>query len=115
MLSACAAEPERHRTFCAVSLNLAKEPSSHKVVKAICAEPDLRDADLFLFQEVRRDSGKASVADEVAGRLGFSACFSESPDATDQGLAIELLVLPRYPSAFPGWGHSMHGTLGSET
>ena len=58
------------------------------MVKAICAEPHLRDADLFLFQEVCRDSGKASVADEVAGRLGFSACFAESPDATDQGLAI---------------------------
>ncbi|MEG9437751.1 endonuclease/exonuclease/phosphatase family protein [Edaphobacter sp. HDX4] len=88
MVSACAAEAVRHRTFCAVSLNLAKESCSDKVMNAIRAGPHLRDADIFLFQEVSRDSGKAGVAEEVAGRLGFHVYFADAPEIADQGLAI---------------------------
>ena len=51
MLSACAAESARHRTFCAVSLNLAKEPCFHKVVKVICVisafNPGWKDPNLY--------------------------------------------------------------------
>jgi len=80
-------------TLCAVSLNLAKEPDPDTVANVICATPRLRDADLFLFQEVRHEKGKASVADEVGHHMGHSVSFAAATDADDQGLAI----VSRYP------------------
>ncbi len=88
------AEPAQDRTLSAVSLNLAKEMDSDRIVTAIRSAPRLRDADLFLFQEVANQQFKASVAEETARKLGFFASFEPSaPGVYDQGLAI----LSRYP------------------
>lgn len=85
MLSACAAESARHRTFCAMSLNLAKEPRFHKVVKVICAEPRLRDADLAYHPRVPRRQG----LDHVESQLFDRAATEEAP--------------PKAPSSRPGF------------
>ncbi len=78
----------------AVSLNMAKETDSNKVLKAIRTAPRLRDADLYLFQEVSHKPGKPSVADEAARQLGYFASFAApTPGVYDQGLAI----VSRYP------------------
>ena len=49
------------RSFSVVSLNMAKEGDPKKVVQSLERAPRLQDADLYLFQEVRQDSGKPSV------------------------------------------------------
>ena len=77
-----------------VSLNLARETNSDNVVKAIRSAADLRDADVYLFQEVTNNEGKPSLAEEAARKLGQSVSFASSaPGVYDQGLAI----LSRYP------------------
>lgn len=81
------------RTLSTVSLNLAKESSSTTVVRAIRQAPRLRQADLFLFQEVRHTDGKPSVAEDAAHQLGYSAAFQAAPGFVDQGVAI----VSRYP------------------
>lgn len=81
------------RTISAVSLNLAKEASAEKVLRAIQDAARLREADVFLFQEVRHQEGKTSVAHEAARELGYSAAFEAAPGFSDQGLAI----VSRYP------------------
>lgn len=82
------------RVFSMVSLNMAKETNPDKVVQAIRNAPRLRDADVYLFQEVSQESGKPSVADEAAQKLGRSVSFAAAaPGASDQGLAI----VSRYP------------------
>jgi len=54
----------------------------------------LRESDLFLFQEVRHEKGKPSVAEAAARTLGFSTGFTPAAaDIYDQGLAI----VSRYP------------------
>lgn len=83
------------RTLSIVSLNLARETDPGKVVSAIRNAPRMRDADVYLFQEVRNEAGKPGVADAVARELGCSAVFAAAPGADDQGLAI----MSRYPAA----------------
>lgn len=93
MVSTNPAELAVDRTFSTVSLNLAKAASPNEVVNAIRATPRLREADLYLFQEVRHQEGKPSVADKVARNLGYSVSFAASTGVYDQGLAI----VSRYP------------------
>lgn len=93
-ISPSAARIASDRAVSAVSLNMAKEIDSCEVVKTIRTTPRLRDADVYLFQEVRHDAGKPSVADDAAQKLGYSAAFAASaPGVYDQGLAI----VSRYP------------------
>jgi endonuclease/exonuclease/phosphatase family metal-dependent hydrolase len=81
--------PASDRAFSVVSLNLAKESDSTRIVDAISRVPRLRDADLFLFQEVMTGSPASSVAEEAARRLGYSAAFrAAAPNVSDQGLAL---------------------------
>jgi endonuclease/exonuclease/phosphatase family metal-dependent hydrolase len=72
-----------------VSLNLAK------VTDAAAIERELREADVYLFQEValaRR--GAASVAEEIAARRKLNVVYSQAkPGDMDLGLAI----LTRFP------------------
>ena len=82
------------RLFSAVSLNIAKETNSDNVVNAIRAVPRLRDADLYLFQEVTNRERQTNVADEASRKLGHSVSFvASAPGIYDQGLAI----VSRYP------------------
>jgi endonuclease/exonuclease/phosphatase family metal-dependent hydrolase len=82
------------RTFSMVSLNMAKETDPDKVVDAIRDAPRLRDADVYLLQEVCHTAGKPSVADEAAHMLGYSVAFAAAaPGVYNQGLAI----VSRYP------------------
>lgn len=75
--------------FSMASLNLAKQSSPEKIVNAIGTSPGLRDADLYLFQEVRDTDGKISVAEQVAHELGRHVSFVPAgEDVHDQGLAI---------------------------
>jgi endonuclease/exonuclease/phosphatase family metal-dependent hydrolase len=82
------------RAVSVVSLNMAKEADAGKVVSAIQSAPRLRDADLFLLQEVANEKSKSSVAEETARRLGYFVMFEPAaPGVYDQGLAL----LSRYP------------------
>lgn len=93
-ISSNPAQAASDRTFSTVSLNMAKETDPDKVVDAIRDAPRLRDADVYLFQEVFHEAGKPSVADEAAHKLGYSALFAAAaPGVYDQGLAI----VSRYP------------------
>ncbi|MBV9083056.1 MAG: endonuclease/exonuclease/phosphatase family protein [Acidobacteriaceae bacterium] len=88
------AQSEADQSISAASLNLAKEPDADKVLRTIFNTPRLRDTDLFLFQEVVNEGSNSSVAEEIAGRLGYSAGFEPAPSSDyDQGLA----VVSRYP------------------
>jgi endonuclease/exonuclease/phosphatase family metal-dependent hydrolase len=67
-------------------------------VSAIDSAPRLRDADLFLFQEVAHGHSDLSVAEETARRLGYFALFEPAaPGVYDQGLAL----VSRYPIHAP--------------
>ena len=93
-VSASSAEPAPDRTVSVVSLNTAKETNPGKIVRAIHDAPRLRDADLFLFQEVAHTESNLSVAEETARRLGYFALFEPAaPGVFDQGLAL----VSRYP------------------
>jgi len=82
------------RAVSVVSLNMAKETDAGKVVGAIQRAPRLRDADLFLLQEVAHGNSNSSVAEETARRLGYFVIFEPAaPDVYDQGLAL----VSRYP------------------
>jgi endonuclease/exonuclease/phosphatase family metal-dependent hydrolase len=87
-------EPVPERSLSVVSLNIAKETDPNKIVRALDSAPRLRQADLFLLQEVVDADGKASTAGDVARRLGYFAAFAAAaPGAHDQGLAL----MSRYP------------------
>jgi endonuclease/exonuclease/phosphatase family metal-dependent hydrolase len=77
------------RTVSVVSLNLARENRADKVVSAIQNSPRLRDADLFLFQEVRHTRAGLNVAEEIARHFGYFSLFEPTADNVyDQGLAL---------------------------
>jgi endonuclease/exonuclease/phosphatase family metal-dependent hydrolase len=77
-----------------VTLNMAKEPDPAVVLHDLASVPRLRDADIFLLQEVSNREGQPSVAEQVAKRLGYQTAFSPAaPGVYDQGLA----VISRYP------------------
>jgi endonuclease/exonuclease/phosphatase family metal-dependent hydrolase len=84
-----------HRSVSAVSLNLARATDAGEVVETISDTSRLRDADVFLFQEVTSGKQTSSIADEIASRLGYFSAFEASPSADDQGLAL----VTRYPVA----------------
>lgn len=93
-ISASAAEPASDRTVSIVSLNLARETNPDKIARAIHKAPRLRDADLFLFQEVAHGGANGSVAEEIARKLKHFVSFEPAgPGILDQGLA----VISRYP------------------
>lgn len=76
-------------TFSVASLNLARQCNPERIVNAIRTSPGLRDADLYLFQEVRDADGKVSVAEQAAHELGHHVSFVPAgDDVHDQGLAI---------------------------
>lgn len=80
--------------FSMASLNLAKQGNPEKIVNALGTLPGLRNAELYLFQEVRNAGGKVSVAEQVAHELGYHVSFAPAgEDVHDQGLAI----VSRYP------------------
>ncbi len=77
-----------------VSLNTAKVTDAVRIVRDIQSAPRLRSADVFLLQEVANEDTKASVADQMAHKLGYFVAFSPAaPGVFDQGLAI----VSRYP------------------
>lgn len=93
----------RGKSLTVVSLNMAKETRVDEIVRQLDQYPALRDADIFLMQEVTKiKSSEPSVAEEVAKRWNRKVVFA-SPDAlpTTLGLAIlsrsplrETLVQP---------------------
>lgn len=73
---------------------MAKESNCERILQNINAVPRLRQAQVFLLQEVAGEPGKPSVAEQVAARLGYSVVFaSEAENVHDRGLAI-LSVYP---------------------
>jgi len=83
-----------NRTISAVSLNLAKVSDPDRIMRDIHLAPRLRNADVFLFQEVVHGESNPSVAEETARRLGYFCTFAAAaPDVRDQGLAL----VSRYP------------------
>ena len=92
------ANPDDHgaapRSVAVVSLNTAKVTDADRIVRDIQSAPRLRSADVFLLQEVANEDTKASVADQMAHKLGYFVAFSPAaPGVFDQGLAI----VSRYP------------------
>jgi endonuclease/exonuclease/phosphatase family metal-dependent hydrolase len=86
--------PPGPRTISVVSLNTAREIDAGKIMSDLNAAPRLRSADLLLLQEVANENGRASVADQLAQRLGYFVAFSPAtPGVYDQGLAL----VSRYP------------------
>jgi endonuclease/exonuclease/phosphatase family metal-dependent hydrolase len=81
------------RAFSVVSLNTAKEANPSTIMQALDGAPRLRDADVYLFQEVRQESGKPSVPAEALEGRGYHTAFRPAPGFIDQGLAI----VSRYP------------------
>jgi len=82
------------RTLSVVSLNTAKATNSEKMLHALHSAPRLRQADLFLLQEVADEDGKTNAAEGMARGLGYFAAFAAAaPGVHDQGLAI----VSRYP------------------
>ncbi len=87
-------EPGPDCSFTAVSLNVAKERDADRILAAIRDAHRLRDADIFLLQEVRHEPAGLSVAERLANKLGFHVSFAEAaPEVFDQGLAL----VSRYP------------------
>src|SRR2546429_430058 len=81
------------RPFSTVSLNIAKTTDPNEVENAIRVTPRLRDADLYLFQEVRNEEGRPSVAEEAAHKLGHSIAFAASaPGVYAQGAEVENAI-----------------------
>jgi endonuclease/exonuclease/phosphatase family metal-dependent hydrolase len=77
-----------------VTLNLAKETSSARILAEWMNASQLREADIFLLQEVREDSAVSCVVNRLGEALGMHVAFSpEGPGVDDRGLAI----LSRYP------------------
>jgi hypothetical protein len=82
-------EPVPERTVSVVSLNVAKETDPDKMVRALGSAPRLRQADLFLLQEVVGEEGKVNTVAEVAHQLGYHVAFAAAaPGVPDQGLAL---------------------------
>jgi endonuclease/exonuclease/phosphatase family metal-dependent hydrolase len=80
---------DSERTLSVVFLNTAKATNSDKIVRGLHSAPRLRQADLFLLQEVADEDGKTNAAGDVARRLGHFAAFAAAgPGVHDQGLAI---------------------------
>jgi endonuclease/exonuclease/phosphatase family metal-dependent hydrolase len=77
------------REMSVVTLNLAKEPSVAKMADELRSIPALRDADVFLLQEVA-----AGTAGPLGAALGLRVAEApESAGAHD----VELAILSRYP------------------
>lgn len=92
-VDATSEKPAPERTLSVVSLNLAKETAA-KIVRGVHGAPRLRQADLFLLQEVVDEDGDANAAGSLARRLGYFEAFAgAAPGVHDQGLA----VVSRYP------------------
>ena len=82
------------RSVSVVSLNMAKERDPEKILASLAKAPRLREADVFLMQEVFNGDGERSVAEQLADRLGYDATFFPAAKGVfDQGLAI----VSRYP------------------
>jgi endonuclease/exonuclease/phosphatase family metal-dependent hydrolase len=76
------------------TVNMAKEADSDRVLREWRAVPALRNADVFLLQEVDEEPGRPSIANRLAAALGFHVAYSpEAPGVRDRGLAI----LSRFP------------------
>jgi endonuclease/exonuclease/phosphatase family metal-dependent hydrolase len=87
-------KPVAEQTLSVVSLNTAKETNPDRMVSALDRAPRLRQADLFLLQEVVDTDGEANTAGHVAQRLGYFTAFAAATSrAHDQGLAL----VSRYP------------------
>jgi endonuclease/exonuclease/phosphatase (EEP) superfamily protein YafD len=77
------------REMSVVTLNLAKEPSVARMAGELRSIPALRDADVFLLQEVA-----AGTAGPLGAALGLRVAEApESAGAHD----VELAILSRYP------------------
>jgi endonuclease/exonuclease/phosphatase family metal-dependent hydrolase len=77
------------REITVVTLNMAKETSAAKISVELRSIPALRDADVYLLQEVAR-----GTAAPVAAALGLKAAQApEGPEIRD----LELAILSRYP------------------
>src|SRR4051812_35257687 len=77
------------REISVVTLNLAKETSAPRMAGELRSIPALRDADVFLLQEVA-----AGTAGPLGAAMGLhSAEAPESAGVRD----VELAILSRYP------------------
>ena len=87
--------PVRSCSLRVVTLNTAKETRAAEIIRQLRAARRVRDADVFLLQEVAHASGHpGSVADEIAAELMMNVVYAPAaPGVADQGLA----VLSRYP------------------
>jgi endonuclease/exonuclease/phosphatase family metal-dependent hydrolase len=77
-----------------VTLNMAKETSADRILREWTAAPRLREADIFLLQEIKEQPGTQCIANRLGAALGLHVAYSgEAPGVADRGLAI----LSRFP------------------
>ena len=76
-----------------VSLNLAKETSTERILSEFRGVQALRDADVFLLQEVSQGLTGTCVASSLGSALGLHVAYSPAPSDPGLGLAI----LSRFP------------------
>src|SRR5436309_12977922 len=80
-----------------VSLNMDAERDIRKIMQDFDRAPEVRNADLFLLQEVAGSAdGSASVAKDLAERLGMQFLFAPA-DPIGNGLMKGLAIVSRYP------------------
>lgn len=82
-----------------VSLNLAMQTNPDVILRELDRSPALRNADVFLLQEVIHPGGdKRSVADRMAEKLGLHVIYGPSVEAATINA---LAILSRYPISEP--------------
>src|SRR5262245_21800254 len=79
-----------------VSLNMDAERDVNRVMRDFDRVPEVRNADLFLLQEVAGSAdGSSSVAQDLAERIGMRFLF-EPADPISKGLMKGLAIISRY-------------------
>ncbi|HEY5925527.1 MAG TPA: hypothetical protein VIV11_27770, partial [Kofleriaceae bacterium] len=72
------------------TFNIHKEPGD-KVAKAILADRELREVDLFVMQEVPRWGDTCSAACDLGKRLGMHALYAPGHIEGDKDMGIAIL------------------------
>ncbi|MGH9626854.1 MAG: endonuclease/exonuclease/phosphatase family protein, partial [Bryobacteraceae bacterium] len=80
-----------------VSLNLARENSADRILEEIRGVRAIRNADVFLLQEVVRDDDSTlSVSEELAARMGYYSVFAPA-FTLGPGVTEGIAIVSRFP------------------
>ena len=93
-----------------VTVNMAKETSTDRILREWNATPRLRQADILLLQEVKEEPSARGIANRLGEAMGLYVAYSpEEKSVNDRGLAIlsrfplgdvQIMALPRFDLRF---------------